>query len=173
MNALIYLFIASISVAAVLASIAIWAPRAARIRFAALAVTTLFAPAAYMQMVELLSMPKPMSYEWFQRDVELAQILGVSMDEGNAIYLWLRLDNEVKPRYYVVPWRSQVAEKLEDIIDNAIRQNSTVVLKNPFFKKSLEEMGDLNAFIVPPPLPPQKMPPRPPQIFNPRPQQNI
>lgn len=165
---LLYLFIASLFLAALLAAIAIWAPRVTRVRATALALAAVFIPIGYLQAIELLSRPKPMSFEWFQRDVALAQVLGASFDEGRAIYLWLRVEHEIEPRYYVLPWRQETAQKLEDIIDNAIRQNSTVVLKNPFFRKSLDDMGDLNAHIVPPKLPPQKNPPLPPQVFNPR-----
>ncbi len=168
MTPLFYLIITALFLAALLAAIAIWAPRIPRVRAAALAVTALLIPVGYFQTIELLSRPKPMSFEWFQRDVALAQVLGASFDEGRAIYLWLRVEHEIEPRYYVLPWRQEAAQKLEDLIDNAIRQNSTVVLKNPFFRKSLDEMGDLNAHIVPPKLPPRKNPPIPPQIFNPR-----
>ena len=168
MSVLIYLFIVTLSVAAVLAAIAIWAPRAPKVRIGALVVTALFIPLAYLQAVELLSKPKPVSFEWFERDVQLAHVLGASMDEGRAIYLWLRIDGEVEPRYYVMPWRQEAAEKLEDVIDNAIRQNSTVVLKKPFIRKSENEMGDLNAYVIPPPMPPQKLPTVPPRVFNPR-----
>ena len=168
MSILIYLFIVTISVAAALAAIAIWAPRAPKVRIGALLVTALFIPLAYVQAIELLSKPKPVSFEWFDRDVQLAHVLGASMDEGRAIYLWLRIDGEVEPRYYVMPWRQEAAEKLEDVIDNAIRQNATVVLKKPFIRKSENEMGDLNAHVIPPPLPPQKQPMVPPRVFNPR-----
>lgn len=173
MNALIYVFVATIAVAAVLATLAIWAPRTAKVRFAALLAALLFIPLGYLQLVELLARPKPIDFEWFRKDVEQAQVLGASLDEGRAIYLWLRVDKDIEPRYYVLPWRQQTAEKLEDLIDNAVRNNSTVILKQPFIRKFMHNLGDLNANIVPPPLPPHKMPtPPPPQIFNPR-QQNI
>ncbi|MGH6618828.1 MAG: hypothetical protein ACREF6_04745 [Alphaproteobacteria bacterium] len=172
MNALIYVFVATIAVAAVLATLAIWAPRAPKTRFAALLATLLFIPLGYVQLVEMLARPKPISFEWFRRDVEQAQILGASLDEGRAIYLWLRVDKDIEPRYYVLPWKQNVAEKLEDLIDNAVRNNTTIILKEPFIRKFMKDMGDLNANIVPPPLPPQKMPTPPPQIFNPR-QENI
>ena len=173
MNALIYVFVAALTVVVVLALLAIWAPRKPLIRFAALGATVLFIPLGYMQYIELLARPKPIEFEWFRRDVEQAQILGVSLDEGRAIYLWLRVDKDIEPRYYKLPWKQEVAEKLEDVIDNALRNNSTVILKQPFIRKFTKDLGDLNANIVPPPLPPQKMPtPPPPQIFNPR-QQNI
>ena len=172
MNALLYLFVVTVSLAAAIASIAIWAPRAPKVRIGALLATILFIPLGYMQLVQLLSKPKPLELEWFKRDVRLAHILGASMDEGKAIYLWLRLENEIEPRYYVLPWRQEAAEKLEDVIDNALRQNSTVVIEDPFIRKSFDDLGDLNAYVVPPPLPPQKTPQPPPQIFNPR-QQGI
>jgi hypothetical protein len=172
MNALIYVFVATITVAAVLAALAIWAPRQPKVRFAALIAALLFIPLGYLQHVELLARPKPIGFEWFRKDVEQAQVLGASLDEGRAIYLWLRVDKDIEPRYYVLPWRQQTAEKLEDLIDNAVRNNATVILKQPFIRKFMHDLGDLNANIVPPPLPPQKMPTPPPQIFNPR-QQNI
>jgi len=172
MSLLLLFFVATIAVAATLATVAIWAPRRPVIRFAALAVTVLFIPIGSLQLTEMLSRPKPIAFEWFRRHVEQAQLLGASLDEGRAIYLWLRIDQDVEPRYYVMPWRQETAEKLEDMIDNALRNNSTIILKKPFIRKFMEDLGDLNANIVPPPLPPQKMPQPPPQIFNPR-QQNI
>jgi len=168
MTAHFYLFLGTLFLAALLAAIAIWAPRISRVRAAALAITALLIPIGYMQAIELLARPKPIDFEWFKRDVDLAQILGASFDEGRAIYLWLRVEHEIEPRYYVLPWRQETAQKLEDLIDNAIRHNSTVILKKPFFRKSLEELGALNAHIVPPKMPPLKKPPIPPQVFTPR-----
>jgi hypothetical protein len=136
---------------------------------AALAITMLFLPVVYVQLIEMLSKPKPMSFEWYQRNTSEAELLGISLDEGRAIYLWLRLVGSTEPRYYKVPWNLRLAEKLEDAVDDAVRENSTIVLKNPFYRKSLDEWGDLNVDIIPPPLPPQKrFPSSPPRIFNPR-----
>ncbi len=163
-----YVFAGATGIAAALAALAIWAPRPTRIRAAAIVITTLFIPIIYVQLIEMLAKPKPMSFEWFHRGVD-AELLGTSLDEGRAIYLWLRLVGSVEPRYYKVPWNLRLAEKLEDAVDDAVRENSTIVLKNPFYRKSLEEWGDLNVDIIPPPLPPQKrFPTAPPRIFNPR-----
>ncbi len=128
MSLLLLFFVATIAVAATLATVAIWAPRRPVIRFAALAVTVLFIPIGYLQLTEMLARPKPIAFEWFRRHVEQAQLLGASLDEGRAIYLWLRIDQDVEPRYYVMPWRQETAEKLEDMIDNALRNNSTIIL---------------------------------------------
>lgn len=173
MDMLFYFFAATIAVAALLAIIAIWAPRRPIVRFSALAATILIIPLGYIQLTEMLARPKPIEFEWFRKDVEQAQLLGVSLDEGRAIYMWLRIDKDIEPRYYKLPWKQQVAEKLEDLIDNALRHHSTIILKKPFIREFMEDLGDLNANIVPPPLPPQKLPNPPPQIFNPRQQQNI
>ncbi len=168
MDILFYVFAGATGVAAALASIAIWAPRPTRVRVLAITITALFIPLVYMQLIEMLSKPKPMSFEWYQRNEEKAVLLGISLHEGESIYLWLRLAGSFEPRYYVIPWNLRLAERLEDAADEAVRRNSTIVLKNPFYRRSFEEWGDLNFEIFPPPLPPQKRPPLPPRIFNPR-----
>lgn len=169
MENLIYIFIASVGMAALLATIAIWSPRRTRIRVVAIVVTAMFLPLGYVELVELLSNPKPMSYEWFKSDAEFATVLGVSFEEGVAIYLWLRLDDEIKPRYYVLPWGNKLAERLEEAVDDAVSKYSTVVIPTPFSPKSLEELGNMNIRIIPPPVPPTKTPPfAQPRVFNPR-----
>ncbi len=168
MDILFYVFAGATGVAAALASIAIWAPRPTRVRVLAVTITALFIPIVYMQFIEMLSKPKPVSFEWYERKAEKAVLLGISLREGKSIYLWLRVAGSFEPRYYVVPWNLRLAERLEDAVDDAVRQNSTIILKNPFYRRSLEEWGDLNFDISPPPLPPQKRLPLPPRIFNPR-----
>ena len=171
MDILIYIFIAATSIAATLASLAIWAPRVTKIRVAALVVTALFIPLSYVSFVEFLSQPKPKAFEWFERNVEEAEVLGVSLKEGEAIYMWLRLDGVAEPRYYVFPWSLKLAERLEEEVDNAINRNSKLVIKNPFERRMGDSLGDLNLHIVPPPTLPLKRPRIPPRIFNPRKQE--
>ncbi len=168
MDVLYYVFAAAALVAAALASIAIWAPRPARVRISALLIVMLFLPLVYLQFVEMLSKPKPVRFEWYEQNVDKALLLSASFDEGEAIYLWLRLDGSFEPRAYVLPWNLQLAEKLEDAVEEAVRRDSTVLLLKPFYRRSFEEWGDLNVEILPPTLPPQKTPPLPPRVFNPR-----
>lgn len=168
METLIIFFSLLVGVAAALATIAIWTPRKTAVRAVAVVVTALFVPLAYLGVQDLLSKPKPMEHEWFKRHVDEAVVLGVSLDENKAIYLWLRLDDSLEPRFYVMPWRTQLAEKLQNLIDEAIQENATVTIKNPFSAKSFDNLGDLNVNIVPPAAPPLKKPPPPAQIFNPR-----
>ncbi len=168
MEILFYLFAGAAAIAAVLATIAIWAPRPTRVRIIAVVVTTLFIPVVYVQMIELLSKPKPISFEWYQKERTRAQVLGVSFKEGEAIYVWLRPEGLLEPRYYVMPWNLKLAERLEDAVEGALRSNSTVVITNPFWNWRSQDWGESNVEIVPPPLPPMKRPIAPPQIFNPR-----
>ncbi len=171
MDTLIFIFIGLVVVAASLTSLAIWAPRVTRVRVSALAIAVLFIPLGYVQFVELLSKPKPKSFEWFERHVEEAEILGVSLKEGEAIYMWLRLDGALEPRYYEFPWNLKLAERLEEDVDNAIGRNSKLIIKNPFERRMGDNLGDLNLQIIPPPLMPLKQPRLPPRIFNPRKQE--
>lgn len=171
MDTLIYIFIAATLMAAALASLAIWVPRVTPVRVGALIVAALFIPLGYVQLEELLSKPKPKSFEWFERNVEEAEILGVSLNEGKSIYMWLRLDGATEPRYYEFPWNLKLAERLEEDVDKAINRNSKLVIKNPFNRRMGDSLGDLNLEIVPPALMPQKKPRIPPRIFNPRAQE--
>ena len=168
MDILFYVFAGATGVAAALAAIAIWAPRPTRVRVMALCVAALFIPVVYVQSIEMLSKPKPASFEWYERGADNAILLGVSFDEGQFLYLWLRIADALEPRFYVIPWNLKLAEKLEDAVDDAVRKKSTIILKNPFYRRSFDEWGDLNVEITPPPLPPQKQLPLPPRVFNPR-----
>ena len=173
MDILIYVFSALALVGIALATLAIWAPRPTPVRFAALGIAVLFLPITYVQSLEMLSRPKPASYEWFERESVSAEVLSVSFDEGKQIFLWLRVAGQNEPRAYVIPWNLKLAEKLEDAVDDAVRRNSTILLKEPFFRRSMEEWGNLNVEIVPPPLPPMKRPQLPPQVHNPRNKESI
>jgi len=168
MDIIYYMFAAAVGIAAILCSIAIWAPRRARVRFLALAVMTLFIPIVYIQFVDLLSRPKPMSFALFERTVEKAEVLSVSFDEGNAIYIWLRLDGMLEPRFYSLPWRQKMAEDLEDGMMQASKNRSGLIMINPFSKKAPEERGATALKIIPPKTPPMKKPVVPPRVYNPR-----
>ncbi|MFQ5626052.1 MAG: hypothetical protein ACE5FM_05285, partial [Methyloligellaceae bacterium] len=67
-----------------------------------------------------------------------------------------------------LPWRQQVAEDLEDAMEQASRTRSGVIVTNPFSKRSLEERGGITVEIIPPASPPLKKPVIPPRVYNPR-----
>lgn len=168
MDAIYYLFAAALVVIAVQATIAIWSPRIFWVRVSAVIATAVFIPVAYVALTLLLSRPKPVDFAWFERNADKAAVLGVSLDEGRAIYLWLQVEGHSMPSYYVLPWRQSQAEQLEDTLHAAVQSRASVVLKKPFSKKSLEDKGTLSIQIVPPASPPLKPPQVPARVFNPR-----
>ena len=168
---LYFIFACFTALAALLAAIAIRTPRATPVRAAAIAVTAAFIPFAYLGLNEILARPKSMTHEWFNASAKHATVLGVSLDEGKAIYLWLRVDDSLEPRYYRLPWHQRNAEKLQKAIDRAVEEGLGVRVENPFSKHSWSDQGEINIDLVRPPGPPVKHPTPPPQIFNPREQQ--
>lgn len=162
------LFAASVVLAGLLAAIAIRAPRATAWRVAAVALTAAFVPFAWLSLNEMLARPKPATHEWFKANAKHATVLGASLEEGKAIYLWLRLDDSLEPRYYRLPWQQRNAEKLQSAIQRAIEEDAVVRIFNPFSRDSWTNEGELNVEIVPPPRPPLKHPQPPPRIFDPR-----
>ena len=113
MDNLVDLFAPAVALATVLASIAIWAPRKAWIKVGAVAAAALFMPLAYTAFAGLLGKPKPVQLEWVLRTAPEATVIAASVHEGEAIFLWLRLDDVAEPRAYALPWSRAVAEQLQ------------------------------------------------------------
>jgi len=166
------LFACATVLAALLAAIAIRAPRATPVRAIAVAITAAFLPFAYLGLSEILARPKPVTHEWFNASAKHAMVLGVSLHEGKAIYLWLRVDESLEPRYYRLPWQQRNAEKLQKAIEEAAEEDDIGVrIDNPFARDSWTNQGEINVELVRPPVPRPKYPQPPPRIFNPREQQ--
>lgn len=168
---LYFIFACFTALAALLAAIAIRAPRATPVRAAAIAITAAFIPFAYLGLNEILARPKPMTHEWFNASARHALVLGVSLEEGKAIYLWLQVDDQLEPRYYRLPWQQRNAEKLQKAVEEAVEEDVGVRIENPFSRRSWSTQGEINIEFVRPKVPPMKLPPPPPRIFNPRGQQ--
>ena len=166
-----FVFAAVTLLAALLAAIAIRAPRATPVRAAAVAITTAFIPLAYLGLNEILARPRPVTHEWFNASAKHATVLGVSLEEGKAIYLWLRVDESLEPRFYRMPWRQKNAEKLQQAVQRAAEEDVGVRIDNPFSRHSWTEQGEINIEFVRPDVPPMKHPTPPPRIFNPREQE--
>ena len=166
---LYFLFAGFTLLAALLATIAVRAPRATAWRVGAVALTAAFVPFAYLGLNEILARPKSMSHEWFNASAKHAMVLGVSLEEGKAIYLWLRVDGSTEPRYYRLPWQQRNAEKLQKAIDEANEEDDIGVrIDNPFSRHSWTSQGEINIELVRPPTPRLKYPTPAPRIFNPR-----
>ncbi|HUL05072.1 MAG TPA: hypothetical protein VLV76_01995 [Candidatus Acidoferrum sp.] len=80
-------------------------------RTASAALFILLVAVVYGGSAELLGRPKPMRLEW--RDPQHAQVLGSSMRENDAIYVWLQFDDGSEPRAYRLPWSIETAQQLQ------------------------------------------------------------
>lgn len=112
MDALIPLFAVVVALTTALAGIAIWAPRALRVKLIALGTIALLLPVTYLSLTELLGRPKPVNLEWSYTVFADANVLATDLREGEAIYLWLQADGASVPRAYVLPWDLNVARQL-------------------------------------------------------------
>lgn len=155
MDHLMYLFAAVVLAAAALTSITVRARRELWAKVAALALAALLMATAYVSLVDLLGRPKPASMEWVKGAVPEATVLGASMREDEAIYLWLQFDGVQEPRAYVLPWSMETAKQLQRATREAEAQGAPVRMRRPF-----ESTPDPNE----PLFYPEPQPPLPPKI---------
>lgn len=168
MSLLAYFFFAAVLAAVLLATIAIWAPRRTGPRAAAVVLAVTLIPASYVALTEILGRPKPVAHEWWSDRTADAVLLGTTVDEGRAIYLWVQLDGETRPRYYRLPWRKTIAERIQEVTDEAVRTRGRIEIKDFFSSRAWENLGNVNIEIVPPSAPPLKPPPPPARVFDPK-----
>ena len=151
---LMYLFTAVVVIAAALAGIAVWAPRALWVKVSALVLAALLMAGAYGGLVDLLGRPKPATMEWVMGAAPEATVLGASLRENEAIYLWLQFDETPAPRAYVLPWSLETAKQLQKATQQAEAQGSAVRMRRPF--ESTPDPNEPLFYAEPqPPLPPK------------------
>lgn len=158
METALYIFIPLLAVAAILGHIGIWSPRRTWIKVCGVSAVGLFIPLSYSALAELLSRPKPVTLEWAHRHVSEAKLIGATMTEGQAIYLWLKMPEMAEPRAYQLPWSRKMAQQLQQAQRKAQKNRSGVRVRLPF-----EESGDRREkmFYAAPQksLPPKLIPP--------------
>ena len=165
MTNLPYLFALAIALAALLASIAIWAPRGLGVKLAALACASLFMPVAYAGYSDLLSRPKPVSLEWWQGEAGEATVLGSQMREGQSLFLWLQLPGAAEPRAYELPWSQQMAQQLQQALDQAARNGTEARMRLPF-EPTLDGREPKFYAAPQPAMPPKDLAQPPAQIYQ-------
>ena len=154
MDQLIYFYAAVVIIAAGLAGIAIWAPRSPWVKASALVLAAALMATAYASLAELLGKPKPVSFEWAMAAAPEAEILGASLHEGEAIYVWLRFPGVPMPRAYVLPWRLQTAQELQQAMRQADVNGTTARMRRPL--DSHQDPDEAQFYSAPqPPLPPK------------------
>ena len=132
MQQMMDLFAATVLIAAGLATISIWAPRKLWVKVGAVVLAAGFMPLSYASFADLLSKPKPIAFEWFQRSMSEATVLSARMQEGEAIYLWLQLPDTPEPRYYKIGWSVEVAKQLQEAMREAEKNGSGMKMELPF-----------------------------------------
>lgn len=172
MTELTYLFALVAVLAGLVASISIWAPRRLWIKLCAVASATLFMPAVYIALMQLLSMPKPVGFEWWHGQADEATVLASNLQEGKGIYLWLQLPDVPEPRAYVLPWSRDLAEQLQAAGREAVENRSGVQMRLPF-EPSLEDREPKFYAMPQPALPPKDLDQPPAEVYQRGPQQDI
>ena len=154
MNELLVLFGVLAGLAAVLVSIALWAPRRLWIKLGALGVTAVFLPAGYFGLSEMLSRPKPVGLEIARQELAEATVLGARMEENKAIYLWLDIPGVQEPRAYALPWSKELARQLQGAERESEDTGGPIRMRKPF-ERSMDDR-EKRFYAPPPPPPPQK-----------------
>jgi hypothetical protein len=165
MSEVSYLFAASLALAAALAGVSIWSPRALWIKVGALAIAVLFLPATYASLVDLLSRPKPIALEWKRLELSEAKVIGADLREGEAIYLWLRTSGVEEPRSYVVPWDRKLAEQLHRARREA-EARGTAVHARGLFEPGQDREQPVFYALPQPARPPKEVPAHTPFVFD-------
>lgn len=134
MIALMELQAVAVALAAILAGIAVWAPRRPLVKVSAVVVSVGFMPLAFAGMADLLSKPKPVRLEWAGATMESATVLGAQIKEGQGIFLWLQVQGLPEPRYYKLAWDQKLAEDLHKAMKEAEKTKSGLAMALPFEK---------------------------------------
>jgi len=127
-------------------------------RISAVILLTLSLGVSWIGLIDLLSRPKPLSYEF--RAASEVTLISSYLDEGNAIYLWIVFPESSVPRAYALPWSRDRAEQLQKARARARAQaDGTQVRIRHLFESSWD---DSDIFHVPPqPRMPEKIPDNP------------
>jgi hypothetical protein len=146
-----HLYVAFISLAAGLAILAVWSRRRLIVRAGATAMLVLTVALAWLGLADLLSRPKPAALEFIHPGIEEAPVIAAAVREGEGIYLWLKIEGIVEPRYYVLPWKLEVAEQLQEAMRRAERNRVPLIMRLPFdaFDDSVEDRGSPRFYALP------------------------
>ena len=162
------LYLAFVLLGCFLAIVAIWSRRRLAVRAGAVVALLVLVGINYFALVDLLGLPKPMKHSSMEDLEGDSVVLAASIDEGLAIYLWLRHPDIRQPRYYRLPWDQDAAIALKKAMDQSMRNNSTVMM-NPNYESSLETNKEPLFYI----LPQDRLPLKPsPEVYEYRNPQN-
>lgn len=147
-------FVIATALITVLASIAIWSPRALPLKIVALLCATALLPLSYFSLNDILSRPKPAQLEVVHKNIDQVQVLSSIMKEDEAIYLWLQITDVDEPRSYKLPWSEETAKQLHKAQQEAEETGTEVKMKKPFEKTV--DTQEAVFYAAPPAAPPAK-----------------
>jgi hypothetical protein len=165
MSDLTPLFAVTALLSTALATVCVWSPRRLPVKAGALILAFALMGTAYGAMLDLLSKPKPASFEWWLAKAGEATVLGSSTVENQAIYLWLQLDGVDEPRAYRLPWDTRTAEQLQAAARAAAEQQTALRMRLPF-ERTLDDR-DPRFYALPQPALPPKDALDPPKVVAP------
>ena len=106
----------------------------------------------YGGSIDLLGRPKPVRLEW--RDLQEAQVLGSSLRENQAIYVWLQASPDSEPLSYALPWDMKMAQQLQTAMEEG-EANGTGVQMN-LSKETGQDTREPMFYALPQPALPDK-----------------
>lgn len=160
------LYLLQTLLAGLLVVIAIWSRRKVGPRVAAVLVLFSLVAMGYFSLLNLLGRPQPIEYSALDNSYGKATVIAASIDEGHAIYLWLRHPGATQPRYYRMEWDHEAATALKRAIDLSYRDNSSIEIDLQY-EPSIETRQMPQFYNLPPPSLPQKPPPEVYEYRNP------
>src|SRR5262247_2152596 len=85
----------------------------------------------YDGSLELLSRAKPLRLE-LRQQADTAKVIAATMREGEAIYVWLEFPGTDEPRAYALPWNMQMAQQLQNAMQESQANGTDVNMSKPF-----------------------------------------
>ncbi|GBD44284.1 hypothetical protein HRbin40_01769 [bacterium HR40] len=159
------IFLSATLLAVALGFIAVWAPRRPTVKFVATGLALAFVLVGWLALADLLSRPKPVSLEWWQKRAEEATVIAGTLREGRGIYLWLRLAGSDEPRAYVLPWSRDLAQQLQQALAEAEERGGEVRMRLPF-EPSWDDREPKFYALPQPALPPKDETPHNPLYYG-------
>ncbi len=156
-------YLVSVLLVSALAIILVWSWRSLGIRVLSVTALAAIALIGYAALQSLLGNPKPLSESEldFPGKEETSVVIAASVDEGNAVYLWIRHGSLPQPYYYRMDWNDNTAAELEKMLKDSVDDNTEVAIKNNF-EDSLDSGKDPLFYT----LPRESMPFKPPPVFQ-------
>ena len=146
-----------------LASISVWSKRPLLIRSIAVLLLGFIAAAGQASLKEWLGRPALLSEKDLSSNKfgESATVIAASIEQGEAIYLWLRLDYHPEPKYYKMAWQEKMGNELKEVLEQSQKNNTDVTLEFGY-EKSLDSDQEFLFYEAPR----ERLPLKPPPTFN-------